>query len=193
MNTGGPCSGLPDSCTRPSHRSVTNHLTCPSVAFTRYPSARWASHHGWVWASPLGSRLATSPGRNAFVILRTDGSPPVTPHPASRRRSYLRLQAGERLPEGDLHTPDRVHSQAYCHCSVSSADDDWDPLAIAPPTHKNSTSPRRVGRGLVWRDQPTRVGAEISLIVNLPPRDPAARPDHPPAGAIYRGSRSAPA
>jgi len=42
MNTGGPCSGLPDSCTRPSHRSAANHLTRPSIALTRYPSAYWA-------------------------------------------------------------------------------------------------------------------------------------------------------
>jgi hypothetical protein len=34
-----------------------------------------------------------SPGRNGFVNLRTGRSPPVAPHPASRRRSYSRLQA----------------------------------------------------------------------------------------------------
>ena len=33
------------------------------------------------------------PGRNGFVILRTGRSPPVALHPASRRRSYSRLQA----------------------------------------------------------------------------------------------------
>ncbi len=127
MNTGGPCSGLPDSCTRPSHRSIANHLTRPSIAFSRYPSACWASAiavpspksfrepglGAAVWASPCPSWLATTPGRIAFVILRTDGSPPVALHPASRRRSYLRLQAGERIPEGDLHPSDRVHSQAH--------------------------------------------------------------------------------
>src|ERR1700722_9536535 len=37
------------------------------------------------------SRLATRSRRNRFVILRTAGSPPVALHPASRRRSYLRL------------------------------------------------------------------------------------------------------
>src|SRR5271157_214676 len=47
-----------------------------------------------------GSRLRHSlagspepPGRNGFVILRTGRSPPVALHPASRRRSYSRLQA----------------------------------------------------------------------------------------------------
>ncbi len=67
----------------------------------------------WVWASPYASWLAAASGRIAFVILRTDSSPPVALHPASRRRSYLRLQAGERLPGEDSHLPDRVHSQAH--------------------------------------------------------------------------------
>ena len=38
-----------------------------------------------------------------------------TPDPASRRRRYLQLQAGERLPGEDSHFPDRVHSQAHWH------------------------------------------------------------------------------
>lgn len=44
-----------------------------------------------VRASPLMSRLAASPGRIVFALLRTAISPPVALHPASRRRSYLRL------------------------------------------------------------------------------------------------------
>src|SRR5678815_3305301 len=39
------------------------------------------------------SRLVTAPRRIEFVILRTDSSPRVAPHPASRRRSYLRLRS----------------------------------------------------------------------------------------------------
>ena len=39
---------------------------------------------------PAGS--SRSPSRIRFVILQTDSSPPVALHPASRRRSYLRLQ-----------------------------------------------------------------------------------------------------
>jgi hypothetical protein len=61
MNTGGPRSGLPDSCTRPSHRSVANHLTRPSVAFARYPSAHWAPLHG----SGFRPSIAGSPQRPA--------------------------------------------------------------------------------------------------------------------------------
>jgi len=40
---------------------------------------------------PAGS--PKTPGRNGFVNLRTGRSPPVALHPASRRRSYSRLQA----------------------------------------------------------------------------------------------------
>ena len=52
-------------------------------------------------ASPFPSRLAHSPSRIEFVILRTGGSPPVAPHPASLRRSYDRFR-GRRAyaPEG---------------------------------------------------------------------------------------------
>jgi len=60
-----------------------------------------------VRASPFPSRLATTSGRFGFVILRTGCSPPVASHPASRRRSYVRLSAGERMPRGDSHPPDR--------------------------------------------------------------------------------------
>ena len=73
------------------------------VALTRYPSARRVSRR-------IGSRLhhclAGSPalaGRIEFVILRMDRSPPAAPHPAPRRRSCSRLQAGERIPGGDFH------------------------------------------------------------------------------------------
>ena len=59
------------------------------------------------------SRLAVAIGRIEFVILRTGYSPPVAPHPALRRRSYVRLQAGERMPEGDFHPSDHAHSQAH--------------------------------------------------------------------------------
>jgi len=52
-------------------------------------------------------------GRIAFVILRTDRSPPAAPHPASRRRSCSRLQAGEGVPEEDFHLSDQMRFQAH--------------------------------------------------------------------------------
>jgi len=66
-----------------------------------------------VWASPLPSRLATCTGRIEFVNLRTGSSLPVAPHPASRRRNNSSLQAGERMPEEDLHLSSQVHFQAH--------------------------------------------------------------------------------
>ena len=52
-------------------------------------------------------------GRIAFVILRTDRSPPAAPHPASRRRSSSWLQAGEGVPEEDFHLSDQMRFQAH--------------------------------------------------------------------------------
>ena len=66
-----------------------------------------------VQASPLASRLAGVVRPNRVRLLRTGASPPVALHPASRRRSYLRLQAGERMPEEDLHLSERVRSRAH--------------------------------------------------------------------------------
>ena len=80
----------------------------PGVAFTCYPSARQASYHP---RSGLRHPLAGSPvtpSRIEFVILRTDRSPPAALHPASRRRSCSRLQAGEHLPGEDLHLSDQA-------------------------------------------------------------------------------------
>ena len=51
--------------------------------------------------------------RIEFVILRTDRSPPAAPHHASLRRSCIRLQAGERLPEEDFHLSDHLRFQAH--------------------------------------------------------------------------------
>ena len=81
--------------------SPTTHQSL-DVAFARYPLAHRVSRcigsrlHHWLAGSP------TLAGRIEFVILRMDRSPPVAPHPVSRRRSYSRLQAGERMPEGDF-------------------------------------------------------------------------------------------
>jgi hypothetical protein len=81
--------------------------------FARYPSSRRVSrlrrsrlHH-----FPAGSPTLT--GRIEFVILRMDRSPPAAPHPASRRRSCSRLQAGERIPEEDFHLSDQTRFQAH--------------------------------------------------------------------------------
>ncbi len=105
-------SGLPASCIWPSDHSVSNHLTAPATALTRYPSALQASPNG----SGLRQYLAgspVSPAESSSRMLRTGRSPPVASHPLSPGRSYFQLQAGERLPEEDLHLSNQIHSQAH--------------------------------------------------------------------------------
>ena len=87
--------------------------------FTRYPSSRRVSRlrRSRLHLFPAGSPTLT--GRIEFVILRMDRSPPAAPHPASRRRSCSRLQAGERIPEEDSHLSDQTRFQA--HWNVRSA------------------------------------------------------------------------
>ena len=70
------------------------------------------------WASPLSSRLATTTGRIEFVvILRTDRSPPVALHPASRRRSYVRLQCSNPTLTGTC-TPPIQHHHKRTRCGI---------------------------------------------------------------------------
>src|SRR6266508_2743001 len=93
--------------------SVPNHLIDPGRRFDTLPLSATDSRSFPVEASPLVGRLADLPGRIEFVILRTDRSPPAAPHPASRRRSCIQLQAGERMPEEDFHLSDQMRSQAH--------------------------------------------------------------------------------
>ena len=58
----------------------------------------------------LGIWVASTFGNCLTLTIR---SPSVALHPASRRRSYSQLQAGERLPEADLHRSVRVRSWAH--------------------------------------------------------------------------------
>ena len=98
-----------DSCRRspPTNRSPRlPRLIFPSFHPQPRDAARGSlytpmtSVHGEFQASPPPSGLATTPRRNGFVILRTDSSPPVALHPASRRRSYLRLRSFGILRHG---------------------------------------------------------------------------------------------
>src|SRR5690606_8950272 len=54
-----------------------------------------------------------SPAESSSLTLRTGRSPPVASHPLSPRRSYLQIQAGERLPEKDFHLSDQTHLQTH--------------------------------------------------------------------------------
>ena len=109
----------------------------PDIALARYPLARQASplQGSGLRLSLAGSPI--SPGRIEFVIiLRTDRSPPVAPHPVLRRRSYSRLQTGERLSGEDSHLSDRVRFQAH-ECG------DLSPLSGAGTCHG---APARAGK-----------------------------------------------
>ena len=83
--TYGPA--LPTYFATPSFRSASNHVDCRIIA----------DHHASVTrgfrTSPCMRRLVAAPRRIEFVILRTNSSPPVALHLASRRRSFLRLRS----------------------------------------------------------------------------------------------------
>src|SRR5258705_8778220 len=109
---------LPDSQVSLIHarglrdHSVSNHLAPTVIAFSCYPSARplpvsrFRFHPRYAGSSGI-------PGRIEFLNVRTGRSPPAAPHPASWRRSCIRLQAGEHMPEEDLHLSDLTRSQAH--------------------------------------------------------------------------------
>jgi hypothetical protein len=108
-----------------SNRSVSNHPLSSPESWSGFhlrdlPSV--PSHNGpcprgpsVTWASPLASRLATTRSRIEFVILRTSRSPPVAPHPVSRRRSYLWLQSPDRTLAGTCTLPiPRAYRRTSC-------------------------------------------------------------------------------
>jgi len=89
-----------------------NTPSTPEIALTRYPSASQASRSGF----GLRHYSAGSPfekAESSSLLLRTGLSLTGVSHPASRRRSSSSLQAGERLPEKDLHLSVRTHLQTH--------------------------------------------------------------------------------
>jgi hypothetical protein len=106
-------AGLFAYCAWTSDHSVSNHHAALWTALARYPSASTTSG---LLRSGLRRFLAGSPDSKAessSLALRTGRSPSDALHPASRRRSFGRLQAGERLPEEDFHLPIQTHSQTH--------------------------------------------------------------------------------
>ena len=112
----------------PDH-SVPNHPTSSRGRFLTLPLSAAGVLADQTSPSPSG--LVTTPDRNGFALLRTGRSPPVALHPALRRRSYSRLQAGERMPEVDSHHSVRVPSRAH-----------WEASPVSP----NSLPQRCLGR-----------------------------------------------
>ena len=70
--------GLPAYLVTPAHRSTSNHTMQPLGHFNSHLSA-----HRVFRTSPSPSKLVTASCRIEFVILRTDDSPPIAPHPVS--------------------------------------------------------------------------------------------------------------
>src|SRR5882762_9513858 len=68
--------GLPTSCARPSPRSIATHVMPPGHRFHRHGSVTHV-----LQTSPLCGRLVETARRIAFVLLRTEASLPVAPHP----------------------------------------------------------------------------------------------------------------
>ena len=114
----GRQTGIPVSFAVPSVHSASNHplpSRCVVWGFTTSGLPTTAScemrritlRDLASWASPFMGRLATATGRIEFAVadqsqplLRTGRSPPVAPHPASRRRSYHRLPGARRPRRG---------------------------------------------------------------------------------------------
>jgi hypothetical protein len=102
---------LINACVLPDH-SVSKHLMHRCCRFITLPFSSTAFLCGSrlrLWLA--GSSIA--PGRIEFVILRTGRSPPAALHHASLRRSCIRLQAGERMPEEDFHLSVHLRFQAH--------------------------------------------------------------------------------
>ena len=113
MNSAWTRAGLSASCAWPSNHSASNHPVGPVIALSHYPSASRASGS---LRSGLRLTLGGSPrdkAESSSLALRTGRSPPVALHPASRRRSYVQLQAGECVPEEDFHLSDLAHLQTH--------------------------------------------------------------------------------
>ncbi len=91
-------AGLPAYLVHPSRRSASNHEGDSQVALAAMPALAMISR-----LRHFQCRLAITPRRIEFVILRTASSPPVAPHPASQRRSYLRLR-GSGFPRSRTFT-----------------------------------------------------------------------------------------
>jgi hypothetical protein len=116
------CCGAPDR----RHTIPEHHAEGVEIVPSAGPRAMRMRHGGirgaaGVSASARGlarpspwCRHECETHRTTALVIRSrcagNGSPPVALEPASRRRPDFQSQARRRLPEGDLHPSDRVHS-----------------------------------------------------------------------------------
>ncbi len=97
MNTVLCRTGLPGPHALPSPHSVTNHLARRDTGFPAQSTVSRPAFAGLTSPKLHQRARRITPGRIVFGILRTADPLPVALHPASRRRSYLRLPRSEHL------------------------------------------------------------------------------------------------
>jgi hypothetical protein len=107
-----PTLPSPTTRRRPGILVWFSHPGLPSVAPPQWSAASF-QEPCVTWVSPLGCRLTTTTGRNAFVILRTSRSPPVALHLASRQRSYVRLRGSDQPRRGLAPRGCRILASAH--------------------------------------------------------------------------------
>ena len=113
---------IPDSCRsnflpfyhHPPHafllpRSLSHRLRGRRSCLALLGSAFGSRLHSPYASSPMHQAVSCS----TLLYLWTGSSSPVASHPASRRRSYLRLRTTSVLSDGDFHPTVGAHSQAH--------------------------------------------------------------------------------
>jgi hypothetical protein len=111
MNTVCNPTGLPASRIESSHHSVSNHLLSSPKTWVGFrlrglplrsiftsiaPTGQGSAQRHLGFAFDRQARHDNRPNRVRLYFLRTDRSPPVALQPASRRRSFIRIQAPTR-------------------------------------------------------------------------------------------------
>ena len=105
-------SGLVHSCVTPSCHSVSNHpLNLHDRVWSR--CAHECSSKVETGFAVTARARRYQKAESSLLALRTDVSPLVAPHPASRRRSYLWLQTMDLSSEEDLHLSDFTHFEPH--------------------------------------------------------------------------------
>ena len=120
------------------------------VGTSRHPSFEVVGAFG-LRHLPAGS--SRSQAESSSLALRTNRSPRVAPHPASRRRSYLRVREAKPPLDGDFHPADSntitgALATGLQACEISQA---WRPVATKTMTSYSKSSCRAggsVGRAL---------------------------------------------
>ena len=117
-------SGLVHSCVMPSCHSVSKHpLNLHDRVWSRCVHECSSKVESGFAVKARARRYQKA--ESSLLALRTDVSPMVAPHPASRRRSYLWLQTLDLSSEEDLHLSDFTH---------------FEPHALMPPASTRSKS-----------------------------------------------------